>query len=36
MGSPFLRLPGAVCGILKYRRFLNNLAQANVDLIILA
>lgn len=36
MGSPYLRFPGAVCGIFKYRRFLNNLVQANVDLIILA
>lgn len=36
MGSPGLRLPGALCSVLKYRRFLNNLAQANVDLIILA
>ena len=36
MGSPDLRLPGALCSVLKYRRFLNNLAQANIDLIILA
>lgn len=36
MGSPSLRLPGALCSVLKYRRFLNNLAQANIDLIILA
>lgn len=36
MGFPGLRLPGALCSVLKYRRFLNNLAQANVDLIILA
>lgn len=36
MGSPGLRLPGALCSVLKYRRFLNNLAQANIDLIILA
>ena len=36
MGPPGLRLPGALCSVLKYRRFLNNLAQANVDLIILA
>ena len=36
MVPPGLRLPGALCSVLKYRRFLNNLAQANVDLIILA
>ena len=36
MGAPGLRLPGALCSVLKYRRFLNNLAQANIDLIILA
>lgn len=36
MGSPGLCLPGALCSVLKYRRFLNNLAQANIDLIILA
>jgi osmosensitive K+ channel histidine kinase len=36
MGFPGLRLPGALCSVLKYRRFLNNLAQANIDLIILA
>ena len=36
MGSPDLRLPGAICSVLKYRRFLNNLSQANIDLIILA
>jgi len=36
MGSPGLPLPGALCSVLKYRRFLNNLAQANIDLIILA
>jgi len=28
MGSPDLRLPGAICSVLKYRRFLNNLSQA--------
>lgn len=36
MGSPSLRLPRAVCTVLAYRKFLDNLAQANVDLIILA
>lgn len=36
MGSPRLRLWGAVCAIMGYRKFLNNLTQANIDLIILA
>ena len=36
MGSPSLKLPGAVFSVLKYRSFLDNLAQASVDLIILA
>lgn len=36
MGCPSLRLPAAICSVLKYRKFLNHLAQANVDLIILA
>ena len=36
MGSPDLKLPYAICSILGYRKFLNNLSQANVDLIILA
>lgn len=36
MGSPSLKLPGAVFSVLKYRSFLDNLAQAGVDLIILA
>ncbi len=36
MGSPSLRFPRSVCQVLKYKRFLNNLAQANIDLIILA
>jgi len=36
MGTPNLRLPYAICSILGYRKFLNNLSQANVDLIILA
>ena len=34
MGTP--NLPYAICSILGYRKFLNNLSQANVDLIILA
>lgn len=36
MGSPRLRLWGAACAIMGYRKFLNNLTQANIDLIILA
>ena len=36
MGIPNLRFPRAICSILGYRKFLNNLSQANVDLIILA
>ena len=36
MGSQAFACPGALCSVLKYRRFLNNLAQANIDLIILA
>lgn len=36
MGSPDLKLPYAICSILGYRKFLNNLSRANVDLIILA
>lgn len=36
MGSPSLRIPCALWSVLAYRKFLHNLAQANVDLIILA
>lgn len=36
MGSPSFRFPQSLFGILKYRKFVNELAQANVDLIILA
>lgn len=36
MGSPSLRMPCALWSVLAYRKFLHNLAQANVDLIILA
>lgn len=36
MGSPSLRLSNALCAVLGYRKFLNNLTQANIDLIILA
>lgn len=36
MGSPSLRMPCAFWSVLAYRKFLHNLAQANVDLIILA
>lgn len=36
MGTPGLRLSNALCAVLGYRKFLNNLTQANIDLIILA
>lgn len=36
MGSPSFRMPGAICRVMAYRKFVNDLAQANVDLIILA
>lgn len=36
MGSPYLRLPKAFWAVPAYKKFLDNLAQANVDLIILA
>ncbi len=36
MGSLSFHLPGALLLILKYRKFMNDLSQANVDLIILA
>lgn len=36
IGSPSLRLPKAIFSVMKYRMFLNDLKQANVDLIILA
>lgn len=36
MGSPSLRMPCALWSVLAYRKFLHNLTQANVDLIILA
>lgn len=36
MGTPGLRLSNALCTVLGYRKFLNNLTQANIDLIILA
>ena len=36
MGSPSFRLPQSLFMVLKYRKFVNDLAQANVDLIILA
>lgn len=36
MGSPAFRMPCAVFSILKYKKFINKLAQANVDLIMLA
>ena len=36
MGSPSFSLPQSLFMVLKYRKFVNDLAQANVDLIILA
>lgn len=36
MGSPSLRVSNALCAIFAYKKFLANLTQANVDLIILA
>ena len=36
MGSPRLRASNALCVVFAYKKFLANLAQANVDLIILA
>lgn len=36
MGSPNFRMPKALCAVLAYKKFLDNLAQANADLIILA
>lgn len=36
MGSPSFRMPGAICRVMAYRKYVNDLAQANVDLIILA
>lgn len=36
MGSPRLRVSNALCAVFAYKQFLANLAQANVDLIILA
>ena len=36
MGSPRLRVSNALCAVFAYKKFLANLAQANVDLIILA
>ena len=36
MGSPSFALPQSLFMVLKYRKFVNELAQANVDLIILA
>ena len=36
MGSPSFRLPQSLFSVLKYRKFVNDLALANVDLIILA
>ncbi len=36
MGSPSFHLPHSILMLLKYRRFVNELSQANIDLIILA
>ena len=36
MGSPRLRVSNAFCAVFAYKKFLAHLAQANVDLIILA
>ena len=36
MGSPRLRASNALCAVFTYKKLLANLAQANVDLIILA
>ena len=36
MGSPSFALPQSLFMVLKYRKFVNELAQANIDLIILA
>ncbi|WP_320970453.1 sensor protein KdpD [Bacteroides nordii] len=36
MGSPGLRVTSVLCAVFAYKKFLANLAQANVDLIILA
>ena len=36
MGSPRLRVSNDLCAVFAYKKFLANLAQANVDLIILA
>ncbi|MEL5892445.1 sensor protein KdpD [Bacteroides sp. GD17] len=36
MGSPSFRLPESLFMLLKYRKFVGDLAQANIDLIILA
>ena len=36
MGSPRLRVSNALCAVFAYKKFLANLVQANVDLIILA
>lgn len=36
MGSPSFRMPGSICRVMAYRKYVNCLAQANIDLIILA
>lgn len=36
MGRPDFRMPRALCAVIAYKKFLANLAQAKIDLIILA
>lgn len=36
MGRPDFRMPGALCAVIAYKKFLANLTQAKIDLIILA
>lgn len=36
MGSPSFRMPGVLCRVLAYRKYVNDLAAGNIDLIILA
>jgi len=36
MGHPTFKMPGALFSLSKYRKFLNSLAEIDIDLIILA
>lgn len=36
MGSPSLKFPRAIFNLVQYKKFINGLAQANIDLIMLA